>query len=66
MQDEVKKKRCPDCNFCQMCSESRCRLCRNTKRACNRSLRSNGFTLHEYEEWQKNRAMKRKPVAETQ
>lgn len=62
MKEGVKKKICPDCDFCQMCSESRCRLCRNTKRPCKRSLRSNGFTLSEYEEWQKNRAVKRRPV----
>jgi ferredoxin len=62
MQEAAEKKRCPDCNFCQMCSEARCRLCRNSKISGSRSLPAAGFTFLEYEEWQKKRAMKRVPV----
>lgn len=28
---ERKKYPCPDCNYCQFCSEVRCNLCRGTK-----------------------------------
>ena len=26
------KRPCPDCHFCQHCGETRCQICRNTKR----------------------------------
>lgn len=61
---EPVKKRCPDCNFCQMCSEARCRLCRNSKVAGSNTLPEKGFTFFEYEEWQKKRVMKRIPVVD--
>jgi ferredoxin len=61
---ETEKKRCLDCEFCQMCSEARCRLCRNSKHPGSRSLPSAGFTFLEYEEWQKKRAKKRVPVVD--
>jgi ferredoxin len=64
MQEATEKKRCPDCNFCQMCSEARCRLCRNSKIFSSRSLPAAGFTFLEYEEWQKKRAKKRIPVVD--
>lgn len=28
--DNEKKHPCPDCSFCQWCSDDRCRLCRET------------------------------------
>jgi len=28
--EQIKKHACPDCDFCQCCSESRCALCRST------------------------------------
>ena len=30
-----KRHKCPDCDWCQMCSETRCRLCMKRK-ACGR------------------------------
>lgn len=44
-----------------MCSEARCRLCRNTNRPCRNTLPAGGFTFSEYEEWKKKRAMKKVP-----
>lgn len=32
--DEHKKHPCPDCHFCQGCSESRCQACRGGKNRC--------------------------------
>ena len=34
-----KKHPCPDCTFCQWCSDDRCRICRATK-GCARKLSS--------------------------
>ncbi len=62
MPEAVKKQKCPDCEYCQMCSESRCRLCRNTKTGCKKSQLGTGFTFGEYQEWQKRKAMKKIPV----
>jgi hypothetical protein len=59
---EAVKKRCPDCNLCQMCSETKCRLCRNANIAGLNTLPRAGFTLFEYEEWQKKRGLKNLPV----
>ncbi|HIJ96293.1 MAG TPA: hypothetical protein HPP94_11270 [Desulfuromonadales bacterium] len=33
-----KKHPCPDCTFCQWCSDDRCRLCRNDTDCCRRKL----------------------------
>jgi ferredoxin len=62
MPEAAKKKKCPDCDYCQMCSESRCRLCRNDKTCCMKSQLGSAFTYGEYREWQKKRAMKKIPV----
>ncbi len=35
--DPPKKHPCPDCRFCQWCSDERCRLCR-TKNCCRKQL----------------------------
>jgi hypothetical protein len=45
-----------------MCSETKCRMCRNSKVAGLSTLPRSGFTLFEYEEWQKKRAIKGIPV----
>ena len=34
-----KKYPCPDCRFCQWCSDDRCRICRG-KKGCGRKLSS--------------------------
>ncbi|HJV34737.1 hypothetical protein [Geomonas sp.] len=36
-QEEPKKHPCPDCKFCQWCSDDRCRICRGEKK-CTRKL----------------------------
>ncbi|CAH2031925.1 hypothetical protein [Trichlorobacter ammonificans] len=35
--DPPKKHPCPDCRFCQWCSDDRCRRCRN-ENCCRRQL----------------------------
>ncbi|MFZ3209757.1 MAG: hypothetical protein WA140_13155 [Geobacteraceae bacterium] len=37
MVESEKKHPCPDCHFCQWCSDDRCRLCRG-ERVCRRKL----------------------------
>ena len=66
MPEAAKKKKCPDCDYCQMCSESRCRLCRNDKTCCRKSQLGSAFTYGEYQEWQQKRAMKKIPVIDTE
>lgn len=36
--DGAKKHPCPDCTFCQWCSDDRCRLCLNKGGCCRRKL----------------------------
>lgn len=62
MPEAAKKQKCPDCDYCQVCSESRCRLCRNDKTCCSKSQLGSAFTYGQYQEWQKKRKMKRIPV----
>jgi len=35
--EDEKKHPCPDCTYCQWCSDDRCRLCLN-RNACRRKL----------------------------
>ena len=65
MPQAQRKEKCPDCEQCQMCSESRCRLCRGEH--CHRGaggLRSS-FTYGEYLAWKNKKAdeTKNEPVA---
>ncbi len=53
--EQDKKEKCPDCDFCQMCGESRCRLCRNPDLARKASELGPVFTYGRYEEWKKQR-----------
>lgn len=32
--DKAKKNTCKDCYFCQMCSDDRCRMCKNDASDC--------------------------------
>lgn len=34
----AKKHPCPDCTFCQWCSDDRCRLCLNDSVCCRKKL----------------------------
>ena len=36
----AKKYPCPDCKFCQWCSDDRCRICRMTKGCSGKKLSS--------------------------
>lgn len=56
MPQEQKKEKCPDCEQCQLCSESRCRLCRGEH--CERTTGELGtsFTYGEYLAWKNKRA----------
>ena len=38
-EEATKKHPCPDCTFCQWCSDDRCRICR-AKKVCGRKLSS--------------------------
>lgn len=39
MEEESPKKHpCPDCTFCQWCSDDRCRLCLHRGTCCRRKL----------------------------
>ncbi len=51
-----KKEKCPDCEQCQVCSESRCRLCRGEH--CKRTTGELGssFTYGEYLAWKEKKA----------
>ncbi|MFC1820807.1 hypothetical protein ACFLZG_06975 [Thermodesulfobacteriota bacterium] len=51
MSIEVEKEACPDCRYCQMCSKSRCRLCRNNACEERTSELGTGFTYGQYMEW---------------
>ena len=51
------KEKCPDCEQCQLCSESRCRLCRGEH--CKRSAGKLGssFTYGDYLAWKEKKAV---------
>lgn len=51
------KKKCPDCEQCQMCSESRCRRCRGEH--CKRAASELGtsFTYGDYLAWKDRKAL---------
>ena len=57
MPQTQKKEKCPDCEQCQLCSESRCRLCRGEH--CNRAAGDLGsrFTYGEYLAWKGKKAL---------
>ena len=38
IRDDEKKHPCPDCSWCQWCSDDRCRLCRNRDGCRRRKL----------------------------
>jgi hypothetical protein len=54
-----KKKRCPDCNYCQGCSQDRCRLCRTSKKTVSKKL-SIAEQIALYERINKKKGKKKK------
>lgn len=48
MADEPAKKHpCPDCSYCQWCSDDRCRLCLNRKSCCRKLSLAEQIQLYE-------------------
>ena len=45
--DGPKKRPCPDCNFCQWCSDDRCRICRGEKGLARKLSMSEQIELYE-------------------
>lgn len=45
--DEPKKHPCPDCTFCQWCSDDRCRICRCGKRQGRKLSTAEQIALYE-------------------
>lgn len=45
--DAGKKNPCPDCHFCQQCSEARCQACRRTRLPGRRLSLSEQIALYE-------------------
>lgn len=56
MSQTPRKEKCPDCEQCQLCSESRCRQCRGEH--CTRGANELGsnFTYGEYVAWKNKKA----------
>ena len=50
-----RKEKCPDCLKCQLCSESRCGLCKKGGHRKNNSGLGTAFTYGQYVEWKKQR-----------
>ncbi len=54
MEREEARTRCPDCHSCQVCSKSRCRLCREGRHEAKVPwVLGTGFTYGRYLEWRK-------------
>jgi len=47
---------CPDCDECQLCSQSRCRLCKKGGHGCSASELGGAFTHGQYLAWKEKRA----------
>ncbi|MBN1102771.1 MAG: hypothetical protein JXL84_05070 [Deltaproteobacteria bacterium] len=52
---EPGKEKCPDCHQCQMCSKSRCRLCRQESPEPGHWELGTGFTYGRYLDWKRGR-----------
>jgi hypothetical protein len=49
IEDAPKKHPCPDCDFCQWCSDERCRLCRPASGCCRKKKLSFAEQIALYE-----------------
>ena len=63
MSVHCQKEKCPDCYHCQVCSENRCRICRNDSPKKGTPGLGTGFTYGEYLDW-KAREMRKIPVVD--
>jgi len=52
---KMEKKKCPDCIECQVCSKSRCRVCRNGAHKDGASELASGFTYGQYLDWKRKK-----------
>jgi hypothetical protein len=52
---ESGKEKCPDCHYCQICSKSRCRLCRRERPEAKAWELGTSFTYGRYLEWKRSR-----------
>ncbi len=57
MPQAQKKDKCPDCEQCQLCSESRCRLCRADTCKGGACELGSSFTYGDYLEWKDKKAL---------
>ncbi len=57
MPQTQRKEKCPDCEQCQMCSESRCRLCRGENCKRGASELGSSFTYGDYLAWKNKKAV---------
>lgn len=46
-EEEAKKHPCPDCRFCQWCSDDRCRICRGEKKCPKKLSTAEQIELYE-------------------
>ena len=53
LETDREKEKCPDCRSCQVCSKTRCHLCRQGHRECGAWDLGAGFTYGAYLEWKK-------------
>lgn len=51
MDDEIKKETCPDCEYCQQCSETRCRVCKGEGHKKSPCQLGSSFTYEDYLKW---------------
>ncbi len=53
MVEELTKEKCPDCQECQMCSKTRCRICKEENCSKERCELGASFTYGEYLKWKR-------------
>lgn len=59
--DEPKKHPCPDCSFCQWCSDDRCRICRGGARCPKKLSTAEQIARYEALNRQAQRKTEKKP-----
>lgn len=60
--DAQTKVKCPDCYQCQMCSKSRCSLCKGGCQKKGGSELGTCFTYRQYLEWKEKKEIAEAPV----
>jgi hypothetical protein len=57
----LEKKKCPDCEQCQVCSKTRCRLCKEKSYKGRSCEYGSSFTYGEYLAWKAKRTNEQDP-----